>query len=140
MILKADINGPKLVSISGSGSIKELHLSANARFSINSDFGNAVIEKGSVLSLYKQVDFKNLSGSGLVNINGTIYDTSGHALNNANSWLGASIKEHNFAIAKAVEKAKDKKDIYIDGHEHQKYDVDLLNIEMINNDNFLWIL
>ena len=138
-ILKADINGTKLMSISGSGSIKELHLSNNAKFSLNGNFEKAVIDKGSMLSLYKQVDFKNISGSGLVNINGTIYDTSGHALNNANSWLGASIKEHNFAVTKAIEKVKDKKDIYIDGHEHQKYDVDLLNIEAINNDNLLWI-
>ena len=137
VILKADINGPKLVSISGSGSIKELHLSANARFSINSDFGNAVIEKGSVLTLFKPVDFKNISGDGFVNINGTIYDTDGHALNNANSSLVASIKEHSFAVTKAIEKAKDKKDAYVNVDDQQNTDVALLNIEMINNDNLL---
>ena len=136
-ILKADINGTKLMSISGSGSIKELHLSNNARFSLNGDFKKAVIENGSVLSLYKQIDFKNLSGDGYVNINGAIYDTNGHALNNANDLFQTNIINHNFAVAKATEKVKDKMDIYIDGHEHQKYDVDLLNIEMINNDNFL---
>ena len=89
-----------------------------------------------MLILFKQVDFKNLSGDGFVNINGTIYDTSGHALNNANSSLGASIKEHNFAIAKAIEKEKELKATYINA-DKQNTDVDLLNIEMMNNDNFL---
>ena len=135
-ILEANINGKALKSIASSGSIEELHLSNEAEFSINSDFGNAVIEKGSVLTLFKQVDFSKLSGDGYVNINGTIYNTDGHALNNAKDSLVADIREYDFAIAKEIKEMKEQKDGYINV-DKQNSDVDLLNIEMANNDNLL---
>ena len=150
MILKADINGTKLKSINGSGSIKELHLSNNAEFSLNNEFEKALIDKGSMLTLFKQIDFKNLSGEGLVNINGTIYDADGQALNDeaydtneiaifVNIYsVENNIQKYGFTVAKAIEKIKDKKDAYID-EQQQEQNIDLLNVETGNNDNLIWI-
>ena len=64
----------------------------------------------------------------------TYYNTNGVALNNAKDSLVADIIKYDFAIAKEI---KEQKEAYINVDESQNTDVALLNIEAINNDNFL---
>ena len=125
-----DISGNN--TIDGIVSAKEVKLRENTALKIDKD---GVLKVGDKNAL----DFSKISGEGKIFDEKTqaFYDTDGNAINNANDLFQTNIINHNFAVAKAIEKVKDKTDIYIDGHEHQKYDVDLLNIEMINNDNFL---
>ena len=77
------------------------------------------------------LDFSKIDGWGYVNVNGVLYDTDANVATKANP------HQYSIKIIKAEEKIKEES--YIDEtiKNEQNTDVDLLNIEMINNDNFL---
>ena len=105
------------------------------------DSGTLSIAKNAVLIVSDKnyLNFLDIYGEGKVfdEKTQTYYNTDGHALY-SNS-IQTNITTHSFAMAKAIEKEKELKATYINT-DKQNTDVDLLNIEAINNDNFLWIL
>lgn len=142
-ILNADITGPGLKSIVGTGAIKALHLSKGANLAIgaNVDINDAKIslEANTLLSLSKNITFdKKISGEGYIKINGKIYDTSGQTLENNDT--KANIIKYNSAIAGAIENKKEQK--FYSNEEQNDKELDLLSMsgQSEQNDNLLWIL